>query len=308
VHAQILRQQLADIIVAKLLTHCLPTLLALFVHIGAADVQLGGDDDENKVAFLDEFQLPPVPEDPIPLEHSRSQNETTPETHCWQCRMKVAVMAYYSAIATKKVVCHGCLETVVDEEERVSYKPHLFVDEQQRLVLQQAFNKLRGQRYTYNHAPGPEVTQLPPEDHAPTFTDEEIRQSLKLMISLEVDSVKCDNDHKLSSKTSKMSRLSKSDWKSSYWTTTVDRIQALITPQTVQHSTLSIAAKEKVLAFLRKVDMVKAIMGKHPDKKHIVEYESGRGVLMMFGGSGTATTLHLDISGALTYQFKVRMS
>jgi len=298
-----LRLQLASSLAESLIKESFYKLLALFIHVGAAEVYLQGMDEVNRIIVKNEYDFDSITKCETSLPHN--SNETMDFVHCWQCRLKLAAIAFYNSSAKKQVMCHGCLMTVA-EEERENYKRKWLVEEQEQLVLKECFRKLKGKEETFQHPSKPTLT---PVDDAPEFNEADIKAALKVMLKQNGDSVKCDNDHnpkarkQIMTKDHKLNRLERKDWKSFYWMATVDVIKETLTEAVVNE--LPDAEQQKVKSFLKHVGDAMRIMGAHQDRDHIVEYESGRGVLMLFGGDGTSTTFHLDISGALTYQFKV---
>jgi len=288
----------ASEIVENYLTH----VLALLLHIGAAYVVPA--EGYNNIVVMNDYVLPDVPDSPIPLEHQKPEFETVDEIACFQCRYKVAVAARYNPAAVKKVLCGYCYETVTDKEGE--YKHHLFMNLFERQVMQEVIDLLRGQVHKCMDTEAPAVTALS-ETEAPVFHECEIKAGLKFMMEMKDESVKCNNDRGTSNKplssSTKKSRLSAQNWKKYYWSTTVDQIRAYVTEEAIQK--LPEHRRTALRSFREKVESVMRIMAQHPDKDSITQFESGRGVLMLFGGCGTQTPLHLDISGALTYQFKV---
>jgi hypothetical protein len=276
----------------------------LLLHIGAAYVVPAEGKGYNSIHVLGDYVLPEVPDIPIPLEHHKPECETVDDVACFQCRFKVAMVARYNPHAVKKVLCAPCYETVDDKGEE--YKRHLFMNVFERQVMQEVIDRLKGTDHKFMDSEAPAVTALS-EAEAPVFDECEIKEGLKFMMEISGDSVKCNNDRGTSNKalatSTKKSRLSAQTWKKYYWSTTVDQIRTHVTEEAIQK--VPVDRRNTLRSFREKVERVMQIMAQHPDKDSITQFESGRGVLMLFGGLGTQTPLHLDISGALTYQFRV---
>jgi len=256
-------------------------------------------DDEKTIHVEENFVLPAVSDLDIPV-CDQNPSDTVNELACFQCRFKLAIMARYNPAATKKVLCHNCYETVNDMGDQ--YERHLLLNELERQVFQNIINMLKGKDHRIKDTPPPNVTALP-EVQAPVFTDTEIKEGLKLMLQKDSSSVKCENDRGIKTVKEKKDRLNDKSWKKYYWSTTVDQIREIITDEAIND--VGLCKKPAVRSFREKVERVMQIMASHPDNASITQFESGRGVLMLFGGVGTHTHLHLDISGALTYQFTV---
>lgn len=278
----------------------LPNVLAMLLHIGAAYVGPADSKDSKAIFVLDDFVLPPVHNNGIPAEHQKPSSETVDEVACFQCRFKLAVLAWYNSEATKKVLCNNCYETVNDEGK--NYIRVLLLDELERQVMQEIVAIVRGQTHHFMDTKPPQVTPLA-EVEAPVFDEAEIRGGLKFMLDKQASSVKCNNDPVGMTVTLKRKHIKQVGWKQFYWSTTVDQVRAVINEESLGE--VGVDRRAKLRSFRDKVEKAMEIMAAHPDKDSITQFGSGRGVLILFGGNSTSTHLHLDISGALTYQFKV---
>lgn len=287
-------------VASELVKDYLPHVLAMLLHIGAAYVV--PEDDGKIIVVLDNFDVPPVPDWEILFEDMKPKHETVDEIACFQCRLKVAVLAMYNPEATKRVLCHNCYETL-GEHDMVNYKRHLLVDEIDRKVWVEIIKLLKGQQHKFMDTIGPKVSPLAQDDPGPVFLDTEIQEAFRFMLGLDATSVKCNNDVKRRTPAQKKQLLGTVGWKKYYWSTTVDQVRRLFTDEAMGE--LGEHKRAQVRAFREKVERVMDIMAQHPDRNSITQFDSGRGVLILFGGFGTCTLLHLDISGALTYQFKV---
>jgi len=270
----------------------------MLLHIGAAYVVPG--EGSHLICVDEKFVLPPVSEVNIPEEHQFPSSNTVKAMACHQCRFQVAMMARYSPHAIKKILCHNCYETL-STSDRQQYAPEVFsLTELERQVMFDVIELLKGQRFQYMDTPPPTVSTV---SDAPVFLEAEMKEALKFMVQKDETSVKCNNDRANSSGKQKLKKLDQGNWKAYYWSTTVDQIRNILTDENMKN--LGDERRQTLETFREKVENVMAIMRTHPDSESITQFTNGRGVLMLFGGAGTSTQLHLDIGGALTYQFMV---